>query len=292
MMNGNSDELNRAYLDRLTINCRYIGTEEASTECTLFGRKLATPILLGGLAHYERLHESGMVGYAAAAASTGTAMWTGFSSDAEIESVVAAGIPAARIIKPFADTDCVLSMIAHDEKAGCCAVAMDIDHAYNKRGFHDSFGGKPLASPGVPVLRMYAQSTSLPFFCKGVLSVPDAVACAEAGIAGIVVSQHQNMFPWNPPVLSVLPEIRKAVGSSLTILCDSGLDTGYECFKALALGADGVFTVRPMMPIFRKKGAAGVAERLTQMTDELRCAMSRTGSKDVRHIDSSAIRLI
>ena len=290
-MNGNSDELNRAYLDRLTIGYRYIGTQEATTECEVFGRRLTTPIMLGGCAHYEKLHESGMVGYAGAAKAAGTAMWTGFSFNEEIEAVAATGVPTARIIKPFADKDFVLSLIEHDAKLGCCAIGMDIDHAYNKKGYQDTFFEKKLASPTVADLREYAKSSSLPFFCKGVLSVEDAVACAEAGVAGIVVSQHQGMFPWNPPVLSVLPEIRKAVGSSLTILCDSGLDTGYECFKALALGADAVFTVRPMVPIFREKGAAGVAERLTQMTDELRSALSRTGSKDIRHIDPSVIRL-
>lgn len=116
--------------------------------------------------------------------------------------------------------------------------------------------------------------------------------CAEAGIAGIVISQHQNMFPWCVPTLKVLPEIRKAVGNSLTILCDSCLDSGYEVFKALALGADAVFTVRPMIPIFREKGAEGVASRLEQMTDELRSCLSRTGAADIHSIDPSVIRYV
>ena len=66
-MTGNSDELNRLYLDRLTIAYRYIGTQEATTDCTVFGRALSTPIMLGGLAHYEKLNPAGMTGYAEAA---------------------------------------------------------------------------------------------------------------------------------------------------------------------------------------------------------------------------------
>lgn len=82
------------------------------------------------------------------------------------------------------------------------------------------------------------------------------------------------------------------MGNALTILCDSCLDDGYSVFKALALGADAVFTVRPMIPLFREKGPEGVAERLEKMTDELRSCLSRTGSKDIRSIDPGVIHLI
>ena len=291
-MNGNSDEILRSYLDRLTIEYRYLETTEATTACTVFGKKLDTPIMLGGLAHYEKLNPGGGPLYAEAAKAAGTAIWTGFTFDSEIEEIAAVGAPAARIIKPFADKELVFKAIEHDTKLGCCAIAMDIDHAYTKAGRYDDFFEKPLASPTRATLEEFGKYSELPFFAKGVLSVKDAEICAEAGIAGIVVSQHQNMFPWNVPTLKVLPEIRKAVGNSLTILCDSCLDTGYECFKALALGADAVFTVRPMMPIFREKGAEGVAERLSQMTDELRSCLSRTGSPDIRQIDPGVIHFI
>lgn len=291
-MNGNSDELMRQYLDKLTIEYRFLDTVEATTECTVFGQKLSTPIMLGGLAHYEKLHEGGGPLYAQAAKTVGTAMWTGFTFENEIEDILAVGAPAARIIKPFADKDLIFQAIDHDKKAGACAIAMDIDHAYTRAGHYDSFFDHPLAPPAQADLREYAAYSDLPIFMKGVLSVKDAETCAKAGIAGIVISQHQNMFPWCVPTLKVLPEIRKAVGDSLTILCDSCLDTGYEAFKALALGADAVFTVRPMIPLFREKGAEGVAERLVQMTDELRACLSRTGAKDIRSIDPSVIRMI
>lgn len=291
-MTGNSDELLRQYLDHLTIEYRYLETTEATTACTVFGKELSTPIMLGGLAHYEKLNPGGGPLYAQAAKTAGTAIWTGFTFENEIEDIINVGAPAARIIKPFADKDLVFQAIEHDKKAGACAIAMDTDHAFTKTGRYDSFFDHPLAPPTRETLREFAQYSDLPFFVKGVLSVKDAVICAEAGIAGIVISQHQNMFPWNVPTLKVLPEIRKAVGDSLTILCDSCLDTGYEVFKALALGADAVFTVRPMIPIFREKGAEGVASRLEQMTDELRSCLSRTGAADIHSIDPSVIRYV
>lgn len=288
-MNGNSDEITRAYLDRLTISYRMLDTEEGATQCALFGKTLKTPIMLGGMAHYDRLHPSGSVGYAQAAKNAGTAIWTGCMPDEEFEKVLAVGAPAARIIKPFADQELIFKAMEHDAAHGACALAVDVDHAYNKQGYADAFGGNPLKALTKQDLKALADHGALPFFAKGILSVRDAEICAEAGIAGIVVSQHQNMFPWCTPPVSLLPEIRKAVGDALTILCDSCLDDGYAAFKALALGADGVFTVRPMIPVFREKGPEGVTERLEKMTDELRLCLSRTGSKDIRSIDPQVI---
>jgi len=288
-MTGHSDELTRAYLDQYCIEWRFLGTAEATTECTIFGAKLDTPIMLGGMAHYDKLQSGGAPLYAQAAKQARTAIWTGFCPAEELERVIAVGAPAARIVKPFADRDIVLEAMEHDKKAGACAIAMDMDHIYNKQGRNGAFGERPLASPNRGALEEYAKG-GLPFFAKGILSVRDAEMCAEAGIAGIVLSHHQNMFPWTVPPVKVLPEIRKAVGDQLTILVDSGLTSGYDVFKALAWGADGVFTVRPMVPLFQEKGPDAVAERLRAMTDELRVCLSRTGSPDIVHIDPSVVR--
>ena len=63
-MNGNSDEIQRAYLDRFAIEWRHVDSCDATTECELFGRKLATPVMCGGMAHYERMNEGGRVAFA------------------------------------------------------------------------------------------------------------------------------------------------------------------------------------------------------------------------------------
>lgn len=289
-MSGSSDDLTRAYLDRYCIEWRFLDTREATTECTLFGAKLDTPILLGGMAHYDSLQSGGAPLYAQAAKQTNTAVWTGFCSEAELEQVIAVGAPAARIVKPFAERDIVLAAMEHDEKAGACAIAMDVDHVYNKQGRCGAFGEHALASPSRSTLEEFAKHSGIPFFVKGIVSVRDAVMCAEAGVAGVVLSHHKDMFPWTVPPLKVLPEIRKAVGDRLIILVDSGLISGYDVFKALAWGADGVFTVRPMVPLFRDGGAGAVTDQLRKLSDELRVCLSRTGAPDIYHIDPSVVR--
>lgn len=291
-MDGNSDVLNRAYLDRITVAWRHLAGGPATTECELFGKKLATPIMCGGMAFYEKLNPGGAPLFAEGAKAAGTAMWSGFCTDEAFEDIIAVGAPAARIIKPFADRDRVLSLIAHDEAAGAAAFAMDIDHLYNKKGGIDDFFHAPYEVQTRETLELYRRSTRLPFFPKGVLSVHDALICAEAGVAGIVISQHQNMFPWTAPPLAVLPEIRKAVGDKMTILVDSGIETGYDAFKALALGADGVFIARPLRTEFAEKGADGVSSRILRMTDELRACLSKTASPDIRHINPEVLRML
>lgn len=288
-MTRTSDELQREYLDSFAIEWRHLESREATTACTLFGRELKTPIMLGGMAHYEKQREGGAPLFAEAAKTLGTAMWTGMSSDEDHEKVIAVGAPAGRIIKPFADHERVIAHVRHDARCGAAAWAMDIDHVYKKDGSRYDFFGAPLESPTRAVLEEYVKCAQLPFFPKGVVSVRDAALCAEAGCAGIIISHHQNMFPWTVPPLKALREIKKELGDSLTILIDSDFETGYDVFKALAFGADGVFVARPLMPVFREKGPEGVADHISRMTDELRCCMARTASPDIRHIDPDVI---
>lgn len=289
-MAGSSDELTRSYLDKFAICWQHIGGCEATTETAFFGRKLKMPIMAGGMAHYQKLREGGAVEFAQGVRDAGSVMWTGFCSDEEMEQVIAVGAPAVRIIKPFADEKLVLSHIEHDAKAGAAAFSMDIDHVFDKKGHIGEFFGHPYAPQTVDSLRLYAHATDLPFIVKGVLSVEDALRCAEAGVQGVLLSHHQNMFPWSVPPLAILQEIRKVVGDDLLIIADCGIETGYDAFKALALGADLVCIARPLRPIFTEGGPDAVREKLEKMTDELRVCLSKTASKDVKHISPNVLK--
>ena len=289
-MIGSSDELTRNYIDSFAICWQHIGGCEATTKTEFFGHKLSTPIMSGGMAHYQRLREGGAVEFAQGVKDADTVMWTGFCPDDELEQVIAVGAPVVRIIKPFADEKLVLSHIEHDAKAGAAAFSMDIDHVFDRKGHIGEFFGHLYAPQTVESLKLYAHATDLPFVVKGVLSVADALQCAEAGVHGILLSHHQNMFPWSVPPLAVLPEIRKAVGKDMLIIADCGIETGYDAFKALALGADAVCIARPLRPLFTEGGAPAVRDKLVSMSDELRLCLSKTGSCDIRHISPNVLK--
>ena len=87
-----------------------------------------------------------------------------------------------------------------------------------------------------------------PMVVKGILSVQDALDAAANGMDGIVVSNHGGrQLDAAPSPISVLPEIAAAVKGRATVMMDSGIRTGLDVMRALALGADFVFAGRPFL---------------------------------------------
>lgn len=84
-----------------------------------------------------------------------------------------------------------------------------------------------------------------PIVLKGIQHVEDAKMAVEAGVQGIVVSNHGGrQLDGAIGSLEVLPEIVEAVGEQITVLFDSGIRTGVDVIKALCLGARGVLVGR------------------------------------------------
>ncbi len=291
-MNGHSDTLARAYLDSLAIAWRHINGGVASTEFEFCGKKFATPIMAGGMAHYQKMHPDDIYGFSKAVTDAGAVMWSGYCDDAVVERCVQEGASFVRILKPLADRELLLQWIRHDEQCGATAFAMDVDHSFTKKGELDSFFGHDLKAMQTEDLRQIAASTKLPFLVKGVVSPEDAKACADAGVYGIVLSNHQNLFPWTVPPLMVLPEIKAAVGGRVKIYVDSCLDDGYEVFKALALGADGVCMARSLRKAFMEGGSAAVEEKLRRNTGELAACMAKTACPDLHSIRPDCLRRV
>ena len=102
-----------------------------------------------------------------------------------------------------------------------------------------------------------------PVVVKGILSVDDARRAVEAGMDGVVVSNHGGrQLAASVTSLQVLPSIVDAVGDQLSVLFDSGIRTGGDAVKALALGADAVLVGRPYVAGLALGGRAGVEHTL------------------------------
>jgi lactate 2-monooxygenase len=110
------------------------------------------------------------------------------------------------------------------------------------------------------------EQTRLPILIKGILRADDARQAVDSGASGIIVSNHggrQVDGAW--PTVHALPEIRKAVPKPFPILLDSGIRSGSDCFKAIALGADAVLLGRPYaygLAIARQRGVSDVIGNL------------------------------
>ena len=178
------------------------------------------------------------------------------------------------------------------KKAGCIATGTDLDHCVSSSGGldEDRYGNK-LAPMSLDTLKKFiAACEGLPFIVKGVLSVQDALLAAEAGASAIVLSHHHNIFPFAVPPLMVLPEIRKAVGGNLMVFVDGQINDGYDAFKAITLGADGVLVGRSLLGYLVKNGKEGVCEYLSAMNNQMKGIMARTCTSSIRKIDAAILR--
>lgn len=285
---ANSNTISDAYRDKLVIAYQFIGNTVPTIEFKLGDRTFDTPIMAGPIGGYDKAHESSTLGYAKAVAEAGSVFWSGFHDKAGWTEILKEGVPAIRVIKPLEDNSRLLEEIAFDTENGAIGYAMDIDHGLTVYGEWDA-QQENFHSKTVEDFKLLSAASPLPFFLKGVVSVHDALMAAEAGVTGIVISGHNNRFPCAVPPLKILPEIRKAVGDKLMILVDGGLNTGYDVFKALALGADGALSAKGLLASFAKEGPAGLTQKVLEMTAELKGAMANTGSPDLAHINHNSV---
>lgn len=285
---SNPDTVTRDYFDSLLLETRYVDAVIPSTEFTLFGETFRTPIMTAALSHLDNTAPDGMVTYARGAAFAGAVHWVGMGSDEELERIVATGARTIKIIKPHADNREVLRKITHAVKAGCFAVGMDIDHAFNSEGGYDSVFGLPMKAKSTEELAEFVSAAGVPFIVKGVLSPHDAERCADAGCAGIVVSHHHGMMQFSVPPLMVLQDITSAIGGSIPVFVDCGIESGMDAYKCLALGAKAVSVGRHLMPLL-KQGPEFVAQRIDEMTAELAGVMARTGVSSLDSMDPTVI---
>ena len=279
---ADANAITRQYLDSILIEERIIDAQKASLQTEIFGETFSTPIMMPALSFlrtFVKERENAMVEYSRAAQELNMVNWVGMMENDEFADVLATGARTVRIIKPFADTDKVLDQIAFAEKNGAFAVGMDIDHVFGDNGEYDVVADYPMKRQTKEDIRIYAEATGLPFIVKGVLSVSDAVKCAEAGVKGIVISHHRGRMPFAIPPLMVLPEIRKALGEDcgMELFVDCGINTGADAYKALALGAKAVSVGRAIMPGLASEGTEGVKKYVTGMNQELATIMGYTG---------------
>ena len=125
---------------------------------------------------------------------------------------------------------------------------------------------------------------------KGILDVEDVREAVRFGAQGIVVSNHGGRQL--DGVLSsarALPAIADAVKGQLTILADSGVRSGLDVVRMLALGADAAMLGRAFIYALAADGQAGVANLLDLFDREMRVAMALTGVRTIADIDSTII---
>lgn len=329
LASGAADELtltrnSRAFasIDILPRVLRSLGGGSTSTR--LLGRTLRHPILLGPLAHQRLFHPDGELATARAAAATDTCLVVSTLASVSLESMAQSGGDNLWFQLYFQTTrSATLELVKRAEAAGYAAIMVTVDapvsgvrNRIQRSGFSlprdarpanlvfpegpatmrlgpdDSliFQGLMPQAPSWDDLHWLASRIELPIVVKGVLHPRDARAAEQAGLDGVVVSNHGGRcLDTLPATIEALPRIRAAVSPEFPVLLDGGIRRGTDIFKALALGANAVLVGRPQAWALTVAGALGVAHMLRLLREELELTMALAGTARIADITPEAV---
>jgi 4-hydroxymandelate oxidase len=291
-----------------------------STAHDLLGVRIAAPILVAPMAFQRLAHPDGERAMARAAAHSGIPMVVSTMSTVTLEEVAAAAPESVRWFQFYVHRDRDLSrrLLERAEVSGCAAVVLTVDLPVVGRRRKDeanrfalppgmtaanleasllSRTGSALSEYGAfdssltpDLLEWIATVTGLPLFVKGVLRADDAMLVADAGAAGIIVSNHGGrQLDGAIATADALPAIAEAVQGRVPLLVDGGIRSGVDVLRALALGASAVLVGRPFLWGLAVEGEAGVEAVFTELRDELARAMALCGSRTIGEIDRSLV---
>lgn len=293
------------------------GIESTSTETTILGCPVSSPVVVAPVAYQQKAHADAEVGMARAAAAAGSALCLSTFSNASVAEIAAAAPDGVRFLQVyvFRDHGVTNELIAQAVDAGFAAVFLTVDLPVvgardRERRIHWTFPeetmpavrfalergvegeGMAILDPALDwaYLERLVSSASVPVVVKGVLEPADAVLAAEHGATGVVVSNHGGrQLDGVMPTIEALPAIVEAVGDRLEVLLDSGIRRGTDVATALALGADAVLAGRQPLWGLAARGEEGARQVLELLREELAVALHLTGCRSVAELSAKHV---
>jgi 4-hydroxymandelate oxidase len=322
-------QANRAALDEVYLVPRVLaGVSACDPAATLAGCDAALPVAVAPMAYQRMFHADGELGLAAACAQAGIPYTAAMLSSVRIEQIAEAGGCLWLQLYWLRDRGVTIELVRRAEAAGCRALVLTVDvpelgrrlrdlrngftlpdgiYPANLARSHDAGQGRP-GAPGQSAVATHtaaifdpslswsdvtwlAGQTSLPLILKGILDADDARHAVDLGVAGIVVSNHGGrQLDGAVPSITALPWIIDAVAGRCQVIFDSGVRSGLDVLKAVALGAAGAMLGRPALWGLATGGAAGAARVLALLAEEFRQAMTLAGCPDLAAV--SALRTV
>lgn len=298
---------------------------QASTQTQLLGHTLRHPILLAPVAAQTLVHPDGEVATAQAA----DALEAGMILSTRTAKPIAEVSQAIRQHKWFqlyvqAERQQTLALIKQAEDNRMEALVITLDSPIQSlsiralqagfqlpphaqpvmlQGFQTSavpkqlspeqsmiFQGAMQQAPTLDDIQWIMEQTKLPVLVKGVMALDEIDTLRKMGIKGLIVSNHGGRaLDGVPNSLQLLSHIRQHVGKDFPLLFDSGIRSGYDVFKAIALGADAVCIGRLQLYALAVNGAHGVAHLLRLLRDELELCMALTGATAISSINQDRL---
>lgn len=318
---------NRNAFERIRFRPRIlIDVTNVDMTTTVLGFKISMPIMIAPTAMQRMAHPEGELATARAASAAGTIMTLSSWATSSVEEVASTG-PGIRFFQLYVykDRHVVAQLVRRAEKAGFKAIALTVDtprlgrreadiknrftlppHLNLKNfegldlgkmdkttdsGLASYVAGQIDRSLSWKDIKWLQTITKLPILVKGVLTAEDTRLAIQAGAAGIIVSNHgARQLDYVSATISCLEEVVKAAQGRLPVFLDGGVRRGTDVFKALALGASGIFIGRPVVYALAAEGEAGVSKVLQMLRDEFELTMALSGCCSVKEINRNYIQ--
>ena len=299
---------NRSELDEIALNPRLLrDTGDRDLSTTVLGERISFPVMCAPAGAQCASHPDGELATARGAGASETLMALPVGSGYSIEEVaeVATGPVWFQHIH-YSDGVSEI-FLPRLKPAGYSAVVLTVDaigpfdldrrllghgRAPERKMFGslegyeellDEAGLAPWIPPNITWDRLdwlRSLSGGLPLVIKGIRNIEDAQLCVEHGVDGIVVSNHGGrQFDGGRSSIEILPEVADAVGDRLEVYFDSGIRSGLDVFRAMALGARAVFVGRPVHWGLAYGGDAGVSRALEILRAEFDKVLAFSGCR-------------
>ena len=306
---------------------RLVDVSKIDMSVEIFGQKFDSPIVIAPTASNRAFHPDAEIAVAKAARSGNYLQILSTVATTSIEDAITArGAPVWFQLYTTQRWEVGDALVKRAEAAGAPAIAVTLDVRSSAKwetfarlrrtdtrecgschGASDYLSRKPNFSgielggaSGTVVtnltwdaIKRLRDKVKVKLLLKGILTSEDARLAVDAGIDGIVVSNHGGRSEDGvSATITVLPEIVEAVGGRMPILVDSGFRRGSDIVKALAIGAKAVCIGRPYLWGLGAFGQPGVERVLGILRNETRTAMQQLGAPTLKDLVPAMVRRI
>jgi L-lactate dehydrogenase (cytochrome) len=254
----------------------FIDRDERDLSTTVLGVAMPAPVILGPVAGQALAHPDAERATARAAAALDLTYVHSSRSSESVESVAVAAPDGPRwFAVEWPDGGGPdLALLGRARLAGCTHLVLS----------------PPQPGKSWAALAAIRKAWDGPIVLSGVQTVPDARTAVRRGFDGIVVSDERGRRRPRPVgTIHVLPRIAHAVNGKVPVLFGSGVRTGTDVYRALALGAEAVFIGRPYVYGLALGGEAGVRHMLRTLLAELEITLAIAGVANHRELGRDAL---
>ncbi len=309
---------------------RLVDVSKVDMSVDILGTKYNSPIVLAPVGGQRAFHDDGeLAGARAAKVGNHLQIMSTMTSNGVEDVMKARGAPIWLQLYATDKFEVAKAITQRSEAAGCTAVAVTVDRSggrnqetlfrlrpgdtrdcnacHDRTSLQTNLKGRAMfkgldisglrntqsSAMNWDYLKRIRDITKMKVLIKGILAYEDAVLAADAGVDGIIVSNHgARSEDSGRSTIDALPEIVEAVKGRMPILVDSGFRRGSDIVKALCMGATAVCVGRPYIWGLGAFGQPGVERVLELLREETYAMIQQMGAQTIKQLTPAMVRRV